>query len=68
MVDQTRESSDNPMLNAFCRVAPSLRFSVLAIFVAGIFFRASDFNSRICAVVQTRLLDPFLTSISLYVG
>jgi hypothetical protein len=56
------------MLNAFCRVAPSLRFSVLAIFVAGIFFRASDFNSRICAVVQTRLLDPFLTSISLYVG
>ena len=34
------------MLNAFCRVAPSLRFSVFAIFFAGTFFLASDFSSR----------------------
>ena len=31
---QARESSDNPRLNAFCRVAPSVRFSVLAILAA----------------------------------
>ena len=45
------------MLNAFCRVAPSVRFSVLAIFFAGAFLRASDFSSRTCAVVQARLID-----------
>src|SRR5271154_779751 len=54
-----RESSDNPILNAFCLVAPSVRFSVLAILAAGVFFRASDFKSRTCAVVQGRLLDAF---------
>jgi hypothetical protein len=54
-----RESSDNPMLNAFCRVAPSVRFSVRAIFFAGVFLRASDFNSRTFAVVQARLFDVF---------
>ena len=43
--------------NAFCRVAPSLRFSVLAIFLAGVFFRASNLSSRRCAVVQVRLFD-----------
>lgn len=60
-----RESNERPMLNAFCRVAPSLRFKVLAIFPAGIFFRADDFNSRISADVQERLLDGFFTICSL---
>jgi hypothetical protein len=52
-----RESSDNPIVNAFWRVAPSVRFSVLAIFFAGVFLRARDFSSRPCAVVQARLFD-----------
>ena len=54
---QARESSDNPILNAFCRVAPSLRFSFLAIFLAGVFLRAADFKSRTSAAVQLRLFD-----------
>jgi len=54
-----RESSDNPMANAFCRVAPSVRFRDLAIFFAGTFFLASDFSSRTCTDVQARLFDPF---------
>ncbi len=52
-----RELSDNPILNAFCRVALSLRFSILAIFFAGVFLRADDFSSRTCAVVQARFFD-----------
>jgi hypothetical protein len=32
------------MLNAFCRVAPSVRLSALAILPAGVFFFAIDFN------------------------
>jgi hypothetical protein len=49
------------MANAFCRVAPSVRFRDLAIFFAGVFFRASDLRSRTCSVVQARLFfDPFL--------
>jgi hypothetical protein len=44
------------MLNAFCRVAPSVRFSSLAIFAAGFFLRASNFNSRTCSFVQARLV------------
>ena len=47
------------MLNAFCRVAPSVRFSVRAIFFAGVLLRASDFSSRTFAVVQARLFDVF---------
>ena len=43
------------MLNAFCRVAPSVRFISLAIFLAGVFFRASDFNSRTSSGVHVRL-------------
>ena len=54
-VGQARELSDNPMLNAFCRVAPSDRFSFLAILRAGVFFRASDLSSRTCTDVQARL-------------
>ena len=48
------------MLKAFCRVAPSVRLSVLAIFAADTFFRASDLRSRTCAAVQARFFfDPF---------
>ena len=48
------------MLNAFCRVAPNVRFKDRAIFAAGVFFRASVFNSRMCAVVHSSLFDVFL--------
>ena len=57
---QTRESSDKPILNAFCRVAPSERFSVLAIRAACVFFRASAFNVRICSGVHARRFVAFL--------
>ncbi len=50
-------SSDNPRLNAFCRVAPSLRLRLLAIFPAGVLLRAADFNSRTFALVQARLFE-----------
>jgi hypothetical protein len=52
-----RESSDNPRLNAFCRVAPSLRLRLLAIFLAGVLLRAADFSSRTSALVQARLFE-----------
>ena len=42
-------------MNAFCRVAPSLRLRPLAIFLAGVLLRAADFNSRTSALVQARL-------------
>ena len=48
------------MLNAFCRVAPSLRFSVLAILAARVFFFASVFNVRTCAGVHSWRFDTFL--------
>jgi hypothetical protein len=53
------------MLNAFCRVAPSLRFSFLAIRPAGVFLRAIVFSSRTCADVQARLFKPFFMRISM---
>ncbi len=57
---QARESSDNPIANAFCRVAPSVRFRVLAIFFAGVFLRARVLSSRTCTAVQARFFfDPF---------
>lgn len=34
------------MLNAFCRVAPSVRLSAFAIDPAGLFFLAIDFRVR----------------------
>jgi hypothetical protein len=52
--DQERESSDSPMLKAFWRVAPSVRFSFLAICDAEVFFFASDFRSRTSAEVHAR--------------
>src|SRR3984957_5171663 len=57
---QALESRDKPILNAFCRVAPSVRFSVLAILAACFFFLASDFQVRTCSGVQPRRLDHFL--------
>jgi hypothetical protein len=57
---QTRESSDKPILNAFCRVAPSERFSVLAIWPACFFFRASAFNVRTFSGVHARRFVAFL--------
>jgi hypothetical protein len=54
------------MLKAFCRVAPSVRFRDLAIFLAGVFLRANALSSRTCADVQARLFfDPFFISISM---
>ena len=51
-----RESSDNPILNAFCRVAPSVRFNFFAILGAAAFFFAMDFKVRTCSADQaTRL-------------
>src|ERR1700674_3371489 len=55
-----RESSETPMLNAFCRVAPRLRLSVLAIFGAGVFDLAIVFSSRISSLVHSRRLAGFL--------
>jgi hypothetical protein len=37
-----RASSDSPRMNAFWRVAPSVRFKVLAMRPACVFWRASD--------------------------
>jgi len=57
---QARVSSDSPRLNAFCRVAPSVRFRVLAMLAALVFFFASVFKVRTCSAVHARL-DAFLT-------
>jgi hypothetical protein len=44
------------MLNAFWRVAPSVRLSAFAILRADVFFLAMDFKVRTCSVDQaTRL-------------
>jgi hypothetical protein len=59
LVFYPRESRDSPILNAFWRVAPSVRFIVRAIFAADILFLASDFSSRTCADVHARLFDVF---------
>jgi hypothetical protein len=54
---QARESSDSPILNAFCRVAPSLRFKVRAMLGAFVFLFASVFSVRTWAVVHARRFD-----------
>src|SRR4029077_12547314 len=51
---QARESSDKPILNAFCRVAPSVRFSVLAMRDAVFFCWAIVLKVRTCSAVQAR--------------
>jgi hypothetical protein len=58
--NQTRESSDKPILNAFCRVAPSVRFSVLAIRAAFVFLLASAFDVRTWSGVHVRRFVPVL--------
>ena len=49
---QARVSSDIPRLNAFCLVAPTVRFSALAIFGAGVFFLARPFKVRTFSAVH----------------
>ena len=54
---QARELRDNPILNAFCRVALSVRLSVLAMLAARFFLFARVFNVRICSCVHARRFD-----------
>jgi hypothetical protein len=60
-----RESSDTPKLNAFCRVAPTLRFNAFAIFSAPVFFFAMVFKVRTFSPVQARLALFFIGSLPL---
>jgi transmembrane secretion effector len=53
-IRQARVSSESPMLNAFCRVVPSVRLSFLAIFRVGVFLRAIIF----AAIVWFGLATP----------
>ena len=55
--DYERESSDNPRLNAFCRVAPSVRFRVRAMLAAPVFLRAIVFSVRTSDDVHERRFD-----------
>ena len=48
-----------PILNAFCRVAPSVRLSLFAMFPALVLLRASVFSVRTSAVDHARLLVAF---------
>ena len=48
------------MLNAFCRVAPSVLRNFLAIFPAAVFFFAKLFNSRTSVAVHARRFFDFL--------
>ena len=52
--DQERELSDSPILKAFCRVAPSVRFRVRAMLAARVFLRAIVFSVRTSADVHDR--------------
>jgi hypothetical protein len=58
--NQERESSESPMLNAFCRVAPSVLRNFLAILAAGVFLRAIVFSSRTSVEVHARRFFDFL--------
>src|SRR5262249_18032203 len=57
LLRQARESRDRPMLNAFWRVAPSVRFRDRAIRDAFVFFRAAAFKVRTSVVVHARRFD-----------
>ena len=57
---QARELRDIPRLEAFCRVALVVRFSVRAMLAVHVFFFASDFNVRTSDAVHSRRFD-FLT-------
>lgn len=54
---QLRESSDSPILKAFCRVAPSVRFRVRAMLAARVFLRAIVFSRRTSDNVHERRFD-----------
>jgi len=54
---QARESSDSPRLNAFCRVAPSVRFNLLAMLDACVFLRANVFSVRTSDDVHERRFE-----------
>jgi len=49
-----RVSNDTPSVNAFCCVAPGVRFSDFAILATGIFWRARVFSSRTSSLVHSR--------------
>ena len=49
-----RVSNDTPSVNAFCCVAPGVRFSDFAILATGVFWRASVFSSRTSSLVHSR--------------
>jgi hypothetical protein len=55
--NQERESSDSPILKAFCRVAPSVRFRVRAMLAAPVFLRAIVFNVRTSDDVHDRRFE-----------
>ena len=57
LADQERESSDSPRLNAFCRVAPSVRFKLPAMLATRVFFRAIAFSVRTSDDVHERRFD-----------
>jgi hypothetical protein len=59
-----RASSDTPKLNAFWRVAPSVRLRLFAILPARVFFRASDFKVRTSSGVQVRRFPFFMIGLS----
>jgi len=48
------------MLNAFCRVAPSVLFNFFAILLAGVFVFAIVLSPRTSATVQARRFLTFL--------
>jgi len=48
------------MLNAFCLVAPLVRFNAFAIFAAGVFFRASVLRVLTLSAVHSRRFVAFL--------
>jgi hypothetical protein len=54
---RARESSDKPRLNAFCLVAPSVRFKAWAILAARVFLLAAAFNLRTSNGVHARRFD-----------
>lgn len=54
---QARELRDIPRLEAFCRVAPVVRFSVRAMLAVRVFFFASVFNVRTSDAVHSRRFD-----------
>ena len=54
---QERVSSDNPILKAFCRVAPSVRFRVRAMLATRVFLRAIAFSVRTSDDVHERRFD-----------